>query len=178
MIGVKPYATGPPKCQNFGMSDSAKYPGLCKPYEAGQSFYAANSINAQQSPSTYYTYKTYNSEYEKQQRKFGTSSNTRNNVQSHLASPNYKTNTNNEAYSFGHRQETKATTQQQYSNQRNTQPNSQIQKQQQTNRYQTTSFQQSILNYQRQYQQQQQQVTNKTISPQPHRWDQSLKNHL
>lgn len=162
------------------MSDSAKYPGLCKPYETQQAIaneydeLAYNSINRQQNPSTFYTYKTYNSQYETE-RTVSTSSNTRNNVQSSFQNRNYNTNTNNEGNSYSQRQEPKTANQQQYSNQRSFQPNSQLQ--QQPNRYQTSPFQQAYTAHLQQ--QQQKRPVNKTNPFQSYRWDLlKLKNYL
>lgn len=70
VINQMPYETGYPKCRTFGMNDSQKYPGLCKPYEveknAGNDYaeLAFNSIISQPSPPSYYTYKTLNGEYD------------------------------------------------------------------------------------------------------------------
>lgn len=115
------------------MSDSAKYPGLCKPYEveqnAGHEYaeLAFNSINAQQNPSTYYTYKTYNTNYDNE-RMVGTSSSTRNNVQSSFpARPSYSSGaSNNQLRSYNKRFDSRTANQQQYSNQASYQPNSQF----------------------------------------------------
>lgn len=165
------------------MSDSAKYPGLCKPYEveqnAGNEYVelAFNSINSQQNPSSFYTYKTYNNEYD-DKRKVGTSSSTKNNVQSPFTNKNYNTNANNEVNSYGisnKRQEPKAANQQQYSNQRGYQPNSQSQ-QQQSNRYQTSPFQQAFTAYQQQ--QQQKRTIDKNNPFDTYRWNLLFKNYL
>lgn len=109
------------------MSDSAKYPGLCTPYEevqqnAGGAYeLALNSISAQQKAPTYFTYKTYNTGYDNE-RMVGTSSSTRNNVQSTFTNQNYNANSNNEVHSFSKHSESKAANQQQYSNQHVHQP--------------------------------------------------------
>lgn len=183
MVGSKPYATGLPKCRNFGMSDSAKYPGLCKPYQVQQTTangydeLAYNSINRQPTSSSFYniqSYKTYNSEYDSE-RMVGTSSSTSNNVPSSFQNRNYNTNTNNEANSYNQRQEPKTANQQQYGNQRSFQPNSQLQ--QHPNRYQTSPFQQAYTAHQQQ--QQQKRPVNKTNPFQTYRWDLlKLKNYL
>lgn len=150
---MKPYETGPPKCRNFGMYDSAKYPGLCKPYGVEQisgNEYAElgfNSINTQQIPPTYYTYKTYNSQYDNE-RMVGTSSSTRN-VQSSLTNQDYITNSNNEVHSNSKRQQPTTANQQQYGNQ----PNSQPQPPSSPNRYPMSPFQQAFTAYQLQHQQ-------------------------
>lgn len=125
-MGVKPYETGSPKCRNFGMSDSAKYPGLCTPYEEVQNVggayeLALNSISAQQKTPTYFTYKTYNTGYDNE-RMVGTSSSTRNNVKSSFTNQNYNANSNNEVHSYVKNSESKAANQQQYSNQHVQQP--------------------------------------------------------
>lgn len=173
MVGAKPYETGPPKCRNFGMSNSSKYPGLCNEY-AELDF---NSISAQQPPSSYFTYKTYNSEYDKA-RMVGTSSSTRNNVQSPFGNQNYDTNANNEVHSFSNRQEAKATNQQQYGNQRAYQPNSQRQPRLQptTARYQMSPFQQAFASYQQQ--QQQRRYIDKNNPFHTYRWNLLFKNYL
>lgn len=176
-MGVKPYETGSPKCRNFGMNDSAKYPGLCKPYEIETnaineySEFAYNSINAQPDPSpTYFTYKTYNSEYDNE-RKVGTSSSTRNNVQSSLTNRDYGRNSNNEVYSYSQRQQSKATNQQQYGNQRGYQPNSQSQ---QPSLYQMSPFQQAFSASQ---QQQQRRTIDKSNPFDTYRWDLLFKRY-
>ncbi|CRK86995.1 CLUMA_CG000808, isoform A [Clunio marinus] len=180
VVGSKPYATGMPKCQNFGMSDSAKYPGLCKPFENVNNEYselAFNSINAQQNPSNYYTYKTYNSEYDGT-KMVGTSSSTRNNVKAPFAPQsqrNYSTSSNNEVHSFK-RQEAKTTNQQQYGNQRSYQPNSQL-RFQQLNRYQTSPFQQAFTAAIQQ-QQQQKRPIDRNNPFHTYRWDLLFKNYL
>lgn len=169
-----PYETGSPKCRNFGMSDSAKYPGLCKPYEVEQNSgnkYADlgyNSINSQQIP-TYYTYKTYNTQYDNQ-RMVGSSSSTRNNVQSSPPHRDYSANSNNEVHSYSSRQEVKTTNQQQYGNQ----PNSQSQPTQ--NRYQMSPFQQAFTAHQQQNLQKR--TLNKTNPFHTYRWDLLFKNYL
>lgn len=160
------------------MSESANYPGLCKPYEVeqnvGQEYgqVGSNSISAPQNPSTYYTYKTYNSEYDNQ-RMVGTSSATRNNVQSRFANPNYNSNANNEVHSYPKRQEAKSTTnQQQYSNQRS--PPSPVQ---QPNRYPMSPFQQAYAAYQQQNQKRR--PVDKTSPYQTYRWNELFnKNNL
>lgn len=154
VVGVKPYETGPPKCQNFGMYESAKYPGLCKPFGAEPSpyEYALNSINPQPQPAPYYTYKTYNSQYDSQ-KKVGSSSSTSNNVQSPFTKPNYATNPNNEVHSYIGRQETQPANQQQYSNQQGYQPNSQVQKQSNPKHYPASPFQQAFTALKQQQQQ-------------------------
>lgn len=180
MVGSKPYATGSPKCRDFGMADSAKYPGLCKPYEAEQSTgneyeeLVYNSINRRQNPSTFYTYKSYNSEYESE-KTLGPSSSRVNNAQTSFQNRNFNTNANNEANSYNLRQEPKAANQQQYGNQRSFQPNSQLQ--QNPNRYQTSPFQQAYTAHQQQ--QQQKRPVNKTNPFHTYRWDLlKLKNYL
>lgn len=212
VLGAKPYETGPPKCRNFGMSDSAKYPGLCKPYEVEQNAaneyaeLAFNSINAQQNPSTYFTYKTYNTNYDNE-RMVGTSSSTRNNVQSSFpARPSYSTNKNNEVHSYNKRFDSRTTNQQQYGNQASYQPSSQLQqpqKQQQQQppppppppsrppppppspptslpsqpaRYQMSPFQQAFTAYQQQ--QQQRRPIDRTNPFHTYRWDLLFKNYL
>lgn len=184
MIGVKPYETGSPKCRNFGMSDSAKYPGLCKPYEternAGNEYVELdyNSINTQQNPSTYFTYKT---EYDNE-RKVGTSSSTRNNAQTSFQNRNYNTNANNEVNSFSsEHQEQKTTNQQQYSNQQSYQQNPSLnsspeQQQQQPNRYQTSAFQQAFTSFQQQHQQKR--TIDKNNPFHSYRWNLLFKNYL
>lgn len=167
------------------MADSAKYPGLCKPYEveqnAGNEYVELgyNLINSQQNPSTFYTYKTYNSEYD-DKRMVGTSSSTRNNVQSSFTNQNYNTNANNEVNSYDNsnkRQEPKAENQQQYDNQRSFQPNSQSQQQQQQpNRYQTSPFQQAFTAFQQQ--QQQKRTIDKNNPFDTYRWNLLFKNYL
>ena len=170
-----PYETGSPKCRNFGMSDSAKYPGLCKPYEVEQNSgneYAElgfNSINTQHIPPTFYTYKTYNSQYDSQ-RMLGTSSSTRNNVQSSLVNRDYSANSNNEVHSNSKRQEAKTANQQQYGNQPNSQSEPTL------NRYQMSPFQQAFTAYQLQHQQKR--PFDKTNPFHTYRWDLLFKNYL
>lgn len=166
------------------MSDSAKYPGLCKPYEternSGNEYVELdyNSINAQQNPSTYFTYKTYNTEYDNE-RMVGTSSSTRNNVQSSLTNQNHNTNANNEVNSYSKIREQKTTNQQQYGNQQSYQssPNpSPQQQQQQPNRYQASAFQQAFMSHQQQ--QLQKRPIDKTNPFHTYRWDLLFKNYL
>lgn len=165
------------------MSESAKYPGLCKPYEIEQDSgneyveLALNSISAQPNPSTYYTYKTFNTDYD-DKRMVGISSSTRNNVQSPFQNLNYNTNSNNEVHSFTKRQESKTANQQQYSNQQGYQPNSQSQQQQQqqSNRYQMSPFQQAFTAHQQQHQQKR--PIDKANPFHTYRWDLLFKNYL
>jgi hypothetical protein len=172
------------------MSDSAKYPGLCKPYEveqnAGHEYaeLAYNSINAQQNPAPYYTYKTYNTEYD-DKRMVGTSSSTRNNVQSSFPNRNYNSNPNNEAHSYNQRYDSRSTNQQQYGNQRSYQPNSQIQQQPprpqpppQPSRYQESPFQQAYTAHTQQQQQQQKRPIDRANPFHTYRWDLLFKNYL
>lgn len=111
-----PYETGYPKCRTFGMSDSAKYPGLCKPYGLESNAvddYAEityNSINSQPEPPSYYTYKTLNGEYDgKVDKSFGLISNNDNRPpspsQSRVQVYNTNPTSNSAAYSNGRRQD-------------------------------------------------------------------------
>jgi hypothetical protein len=111
-----PYETGYPKCRTFGMNDSQKYPGLCKPYEIEKNVgndYAElsyNSIISQPSPPSYYTYKTLNGEYDgKVDRSIGLISNNDNVQPSAPRIQVYNTNPRNPsnnlaAYSYNKRQ--------------------------------------------------------------------------
>lgn len=189
VVGSKPYQSGRPKCQNYGMSDSAKYPGLCKPYEdyqnAGSEYVNLdfNSINAQQQPQSYFTYKTYNSEYDSE-KMVGTSSRTRNNVQTSFANENYNTNSNNEAHSFDNQREKRPTgeakvaNQQQYTNQARYQTSTQQQVSASSSRYQMSPFQQAFIAYQQQHHQPQKRPIDKTNPFQTYRWDLLFKNYL
>lgn len=171
------------------MSNSSKYPGLCKPYEVEQNAaneYAElnfNSISAQQPPSSYFTYKTYNSQYDNA-RMVGTSSSTRNNVPSPFANRNHNAKANNEVHSYSQRREPKTTNQQQYGNQRAYQPNSQSQQPRPqtpptpstTTRYQMSPFQQAFASYQEQ--QQQKRPIDKNNPFHTYRWNLLFKNYL
>jgi len=194
------------------MLDSKAYPGLCKPYEvehnAGNAYVdlAFNSINLsqqqrqkqqqqqqpqqqqqkQQPPQTpYYTYKTYNTEYDNQ-RMVGTSSSTRNNIQTPQFSTNrngnYNTNVNNEAHSYNNQrqerppvvvvvqqqqqQQQKTANQQQYTNQGGSYQS----------RYPTSPFQQAFDSYQQQHYQKR--LIDKKNPYHTYRWDLLFKNYL
>lgn len=139
-----PYETGYPKCRTFGMSDSAKYPGLCKPYEveknAGNDYaeLSFNSIISQPSPPSYYTYKTLNGEYDgKVDKSVGLISNNDNVQPSAPRIQIYNTNPSNNlaAYSYNKRQGAIAASQ----NQRQQQKQIQYNHQQQQQNYQPIS---------------------------------------
>lgn len=118
------------------MSDSAKYPGLCKQQyndnvnvNAGSEYVDLefNSINTQRKNSaSHFTYKTYNSEYDNK-RMLGSSSSTSNTVpfyvNQHQRTPSYNSINNNnikignnELHSFVKRQQQSPYHQQQYDN--------------------------------------------------------------
>lgn len=117
VINQMPYETGYPKCRTFGMSDSAKYPGLCKPYgvetSAGNDYAELNynSINSPPSPPSYYTYKTLNGEYDgKVDKSFGLVSNNDNGPTSSRSRVQIY-NTNPSGNSAAYRQDTIAPSQ-------------------------------------------------------------------
>lgn len=128
-----PYETGYPKCRTFGMSDSAQYPGLCKPYEietnSGNDYpeLTHNSINSQPSPHGYYTYKTLNGQYDgKVDKSYGLISNNDNvppSSRTRLQIYNTNPSSNSAAYSYNKRQDAIASsqTQNQQKQQRQTQ---------------------------------------------------------
>lgn len=198
VLGAKPYQTGMPKCRNFGMSDSAKYPGLCKQYEDNQveqngDEYAAdlefNSINGREgnAAASHITYKTYNGEYDSKRG---------NNNGISYVNRNYNRISNNELHSYvkRHQQSPEYQQQQQYASNGATkfqqqQKFVQTQPQQQQQTYRQQQQQQQAPNYQqmtpflRAFHQQQQQHTQKRpidrANPfQTYRWDQLFKNHV
>ncbi|GAB0091046.1 cysteine-rich secretory protein LCCL domain-containing 2 isoform X1 [Sergentomyia squamirostris] len=67
VVGVDPYSTGSPACQNFGLSTSSRYPGLCTDaptysYQAPQQNYITdyNEVKYSQPHKAEYTRITYN----------------------------------------------------------------------------------------------------------------------
>lgn len=179
-----------PKCRNFGMSDSPRYPGLCKQYEdnevehnlAGSEYVDLefNSINGREGSAgvvpSHFTYKTYNGEFESNKRK--------NNAiivpsptslsPTYVNHRNYNRISNNEVHSYSKRQQQSSQysrTQQQYV------PNRQ-QVQQQPNyqqNQQMTPFLQAF--HQAHQQHAQKRPIDKSNPFQTYRWDQLFKNN-
>ncbi|XP_070503634.1 salivary antigen-5 isoform X1 [Chironomus tepperi] len=204
VLGAKPYQIGYPKCRNYGMSDSSKYPGLCK-HQNGEEVVVntgneyvtleLNSINTQRKNSAaHYTYKTYNTEYDNK-KMLGSSSSTSNSVpfyvNQHQRTQNYNSINNNikiannELHSFVKRQQHSSYHhQQQYdSNQASSSfPSSvsvvvgQRQSNFQQQNQQTTPFLQA---YQQHIQQNMEKRPIDNNNPfQTYRWDQLFKNYV
>lgn len=166
-----------PKCRNFGMSDSAKYPGLCKQYDendvehnvAGSEYVDLefNSINGREGNAGghHFTYKTYNGEFESNKRR-------NNAIVVPVPSPssttyvnhrNYNAISNNELHSFVKRNDFGR--QQQYGpNRQQVQPNYQ----------QMTPFLQAFHQHQQQHTQKR--LIDRTNPYQTYRWDQLFSN--
>lgn len=186
VLGAKPYQIGLPKCRNFGMSDSAKYPGLCKQQYNNDVVneyvdLEFNSINAQRRNSApQYTYKTYNSEYDNK-RMLGSSSSTSNVVpfygnQQHQRTQqnNYNKNikiANNELHSFVKRQQQSPYHQQQYGRNQATAPPTIVAERQQS--HQTTPFLQAYHQYLQQNTERR--PIDKNNPYQTYRWNQLFK---
>lgn len=201
VLGAKPYSIGYPKCRNFGMSDSSKYPGLCKQYDnentptRGNEYadLEFNSINARRENSaSHYTYKTYNSEYDNK-RMIGSRSSTSNNVPTTYYTQNRQqqnyggnnannnNNGNNEVHSFVKRlspleQNTANRQQQQHQQQQRPSYSRQIVTAVAPASHETTPF---LQEFHRQHQQHyEKRPVDKTNPFQTYRWDQLFKNYV
>lgn len=201
-MGAKPYQIGLPKCRNFGMSDSAKYPGLCKQHyikdDVGKKSESSefNSINAQRkNPASHYTYKTYNSEYDNK-RIVSSSSSTSNSVPFYtnqhprLQQPPTNYNNvriaNNELHSFVKRQQQSPYQQQQQQQQQQRQYDSnqartivvteKLQSNVQQQQQQLTPFLQAY--HQHIQQSTERRSVDKNNPFQTYRWDQLFKNYV
>lgn len=156
------------------MSDSAKYPGLCKQYDendvehnvAGSEYVDLefNSINGHEGNTGghHFTYKTYNGEFESNKRKIvpvPLPSST-----SYVSHRNYNTISNNEVHSFVKRHQ--QSRQQQYTpNRQQVQPNYQ----------QMTPFLQAFHQHQQQHTQKR--PIDQTNPMHTYRWDQLFSNN-
>lgn len=169
-----------PKCRNFGMSDSERYPGLCKQCEENDvernvigSEYVDlkfNSINSHESNAgEHFTYKTYNGEFESNKR--------RNNAivvpssTSYVNHHNYNAISNNEVHSYvkRHQQSSEFGRRQQYAANRQ-----QVQSNYQQNQ-QMTPFLQAFHQHQQQHTQKR--PIDRTNPFQTYRWDQLFRNN-
>lgn len=186
-MGAKPYKTGMPKCRNFKMTDSPKYPGLCKQFDenevehnvAGNEYVDLefNSINGRDgNTGGHYTYKTFNGELESSKR--------RNNViivpvpspspTKHVSNRNYHSIVNNEEHSFvkcqkhSHSFSELSRAQQYATNGQQTQPNYQ------KNQQMTPFLQAFHLQHQ---QHAQKRLIDRTNPFQTYRWDQLFRNN-